>query len=180
MFCKYCGYEYQNDNVKFCPSCGKKLKDELTKVVSSNSLSVNPKEPKVVYYDLSALCMQFKFDSSYCEFVCPTNETKSSKCSSAIKKFNIDNKERIYLIYDTTFLGLCAHGFAICSSGIYGRDEYNKNFYIRWDKFKSCVYKKSLLGNLKIDDLEFSMPIITSENDIKSIIQIFDAIKSSI
>ena len=70
--------------------------------------------------------------------------------------------------------------FAICSSGIYGRDEYNKNFYIKWDKFKSCVYKKSLLGNLKIDNFEFSMPIITSENDIKSIIQIFDAIKSSI
>ena len=31
---------------------------------------------------------------------------------------------------------------------------------------------------MKIDNFEFSMPIITSENDIKSIIQIFDAIKN--
>ena len=48
MFCKYCRYEYQNDNVKFCPSCGKKLKDESTKVVSSNSSSVKPAHPNGV------------------------------------------------------------------------------------------------------------------------------------
>lgn len=29
MFCKYCGYEYQNENVRFCPKCGKSLEKEV-------------------------------------------------------------------------------------------------------------------------------------------------------
>lgn len=28
MFCKYCGYEYQNEDTKFCPKCGKNLVDD--------------------------------------------------------------------------------------------------------------------------------------------------------
>mgnify|MGYP002509240462 CR=1 FL=1 len=29
MFCKYCGYEYQNENVRFCPKCGRSIENEV-------------------------------------------------------------------------------------------------------------------------------------------------------
>lgn len=36
MFCKYCGYEYQNKDTKFCPNCGKNLVEDE----ANNNLTV--------------------------------------------------------------------------------------------------------------------------------------------
>ena len=38
MFCKYCGYEYQNENVRFCPSCGRSLENEVIVVENHKKL----------------------------------------------------------------------------------------------------------------------------------------------
>ncbi len=35
MFCKFCGYEYQNENVRFCPKCGKSLEKEVVEPVQT-------------------------------------------------------------------------------------------------------------------------------------------------
>lgn len=177
MFCKYCGYEYQNDDAIFCPNCGKKLEEESIEVVNANSQSIEPEKPSVTYYNLGPLCMQYKFDSFHCSFGDPLTEKNFLRYQKVIELLNITNcNEQMYLVYLTSIATSMADGFAICSSGIYGCDTFRK-IYINWDQFKTCTYKKCLLDTLKIDKCKF---MLSSSNHVDTIIRLFDAIKASI
>ncbi len=58
MFCKYCGYEYQNENVRFCPSCGRSLENEVVVVENvepEETQEVTPVQQQVVYQQVPPL-----------------------------------------------------------------------------------------------------------------------------
>ena len=58
MFCKYCGYEYQNENVRFCPSCGRSLENEVIVVENvepEETQEVTPVQQQVVYQQVPPL-----------------------------------------------------------------------------------------------------------------------------
>lgn len=63
----------------------------------------------------------------------------SKKEQAARKHFHVPDGEAIALILDTTILGSCKVGLALCNTGIYYRDERGERGHISWkelDKFK--------------------------------------------
>ncbi len=181
MFCKYCGYEYQNDDAVFCPSCGKKLKEESIAINNSNTVT---NQPKVTYYNLGPLCMQYGHKSKYCDFGCPIDPVTISKHAKLIEAMKINNNEQIYYLhheylFNSLTTGLL-HGFAICGSGIYiyGSSNGSESCYIPWDIFKLTGLKfnwsemEFTIGNYIIETSDFI--------DMKHVSDLFKAIKSSI
>lgn len=111
-------------------------------------------------------------NSVYAEAGNPLNEKNSKKYYKSVVNFAIDAEEDVYFIYDSTVLGSCKQGFAICSSGIYDCDVNNKKFHMPWETFKTISYKKTFL-DLKIGNRGFTM----APGDSKPIIKMLDVIK---
>lgn len=179
MFCKYCGYEYQNDDAIFCPNCGKKLEEESIEAANSNSQSIESEKPSVTYYDLGPLCMQFRISSKLCEFGSPITNITYSKFDKLAKKYEIKENEQVYFMYHSDSFITISEGFAICSSGIYGVDTNYNKFYLSWDRFKTCEYKRTNLGFLIIDNHEIGV-VFGHGKESKLMLQLLDAIKASI
>lgn len=129
---------------------------------------------ELLWYDLGAICEQYRFNSPQAENGSPLNERNSKKYNKAFVNFAIDNGEEVYFIYDSTVLGSCKQGFALCSSGLYGCDSDNQKLYIPWKTFKTISYKRGLI-EFKIGKRGFS-----TTGDTKAIIRMFDAIKSGL
>ena len=77
------------------------------------------------------------FSSIYCESGNPIDISNSKKLYKALQNFHIPAHEPVYSIFDTTVLGSCKEGFAICESGVYIRVKDIK--YYNWNDFKNVT-----------------------------------------
>lgn len=78
------------------------------------------------------------------------------KFDKARKWFEIPDYEDIYLIYDPTTFGACNKGFAICSTGIYLKEQKDSvPQKMLWNKYKYTKVKYSSILGLTIEDISF-------------------------
>lgn len=40
MFCRHCGYEYQENNIRFCPKCGKNVMSSENNIPGSKEINM--------------------------------------------------------------------------------------------------------------------------------------------
>ncbi len=94
------------------------------------------------------------------------------KFDKARKWFKIPDFEDIYLIYDPTTFGACNKGFAICSTGIYLKEEKNSDPQkMLWNEFKYKKVKYSSILGLTIVDTTYSREIyFPGEKVLKNIL----------
>lgn len=82
---------------------------------------------------------------------------RSAKYAKAKEWFEIPDYEDIYLIYDATAWGGCSKGFAICTSGIYYKENSDKEAQrIPWGDFRNVVIKYNGLTGLSIGNVWFA------------------------
>lgn len=165
MFCFNCG-EKIIDRAKFCPNCGTNLS-----VVASNAQNTNiepsdqeansikqdfyvrDKENESVYDEndevcdtdfIIQACNSVNINSPYCEVGQPIAKSLSNKYAYAKINFNIPDNEDVFLIYDSTVLGSCKKGFAICTTGFYYCE--TKAGYINWEQFRNINISNGFTG----------------------------------
>ncbi len=63
-------------------------------------------------------------------------KTLSKKLDAARKHFRIPSDEKVSLILDTTILGSCKVGLALCDTGIFFNDERGKRESLTWKQVK--------------------------------------------
>lgn len=99
-------------------------------------------------------CHVVKVSDTYCTVGNPTVASSAKKYSLARRNFNIPEEDDIFLIYDSTILGGCEKGFAICSSGIY----YCQRVcgYLDWVQFSKQNITYGFTG-LKLANESFNM-----------------------
>lgn len=113
-------------------------------------------------------CEGIKFDSLYCEMGSPTIPSTSKKYQKAKLYFKIPDNEDVFFIYDSTVLGSCKTGLAICTSGYYY--SLNKNGYIPWKEFVSVDISKCF-GGIRIGKEEFTTSTSTEAKKIMMILK---------
>lgn len=119
---------------------------------------------------IGKVCLEKDFDSIYFESGNPLDARSSKKYYKAISNFIIQNNEKIYTIYDATITGSCKEGFALCTTGIYGRDSDKRMMYYSWEDFKNVEYKRTLL-EFKIGKHGFNV------TEQRKVIELFDTLK---
>lgn len=130
----------------------------------------NQRKPETQDVDIGKICLENDFDSLYFESGNPLDAMHSKKYYKAVTNFAIQSGEHIYAIYDSTVMGNCKIGFALCSSGIYGRDSDKRMVYIPWEAFKGIEYRKTLV-EFKIGKHGFNVV------EAKQMLKLLDAIK---
>lgn len=78
-------------------------------------------------------CHAVNISTAYCVVGNPIVDESSRKCALARMNFNIPKKDNVYLIYDSTVLGGCGKGFALCTSGFYYCE--SKKGFLDWNQF---------------------------------------------
>ena len=68
--------------------------------------------------------------------------------------FRIPDNEEIFLIYDSTILGNCGKGFAICTTGIFYCE--SGLGYLDWNQFKNANLSYNLFTGLLIGNESFN------------------------
>jgi len=77
----------------------------------------------------------------------------AKKLNNAMLNFPIPLADEVIALVDSTIFGSCKTGLAICSSGVYWKNDYltqSKENYLSWKKFK----KAQILHNAKVGSLE--------------------------
>lgn len=97
------------------------------------------------------ICCSEKIDDIYCEI---GNPLDSPKEKTARNNFDIPQDEKMFLVCDSTVLGSCKKGFAICSTGFYFA--HNGAAKADWSIFKEVEMSYSL-GTLYFANLSFSV-----------------------
>ena len=155
MYCCFCGTKMPEEAV-FCASCGKKMMQSNNEEYQEKlTVKQSDKGKSGLNMDLllAEACRLVVLDNTYCEQGFPIIKDKSKRCFNARNNFDIPSEEEIYVIYDSTLLGGCRKGFAICSSGIYYK-ESEKGFY-SWDEFMRMNCELHITG-LRIGNEEFN------------------------
>ncbi len=78
----------------------------------------------------------------------------SKKEDAARKYFGIPKGDKVWLILDTTLLGSCKVGFALCTSGMHAHDERGKDMHLTWQQF-ATVSLADDDGTLVVDGKRF-------------------------
>lgn len=98
---------------------------------------------------LSAVCGAATITAKDCSFGTPI--TGGKRLSRARKYFNIPDEDNVYMIYDSTLLGSCKEGFALCSSGFYCC--IDGTGYLSWDDFIQANIP--LEGSVNVNEYTF-------------------------
>lgn len=89
-------------------------------------------------------CHVISVNSVYCVIGEPIISPSAKKYIVAKKNFKIPEEDNIFLIFDSTILGSCEKGFALCSSGFY----YCQSVcgYLSWEQFAKQKVTYGLAG----------------------------------
>lgn len=102
---------------------------------------------------IAEICASKKDGSLYWEV---GNPIHSKKEKNARRYFEIPQDEKIYLIFDSTILGGCQKGIAVCSTGVYFSE--NGLGYLDWKTFKQVPVSAGKT-NIKLANLSFATGI---------------------
>lgn len=108
FICKYCGTEFTQHKPN-CPNCGAPIK-----IADKNV----PKED--VSKSIREICIKFEGISNL-----HLDETIDAKRMKTVREnFNIPDVESIIMVFDDTIVGNNKIGFAICSGGLYWKNDW--------------------------------------------------------
>lgn len=131
LACEYCGCQFQNPHY-----------DENAPVIRTRKSD----DAAAV---LSAVCGAATITAKDCSFGTPI--TGGKRLARARKYFNIPDEDNVYMIYDSTLLGSCKEGFALCSSGFYCC--IDGTGYLSWDDFIQANIP--LEGSVNVNEYTF-------------------------
>ena len=118
--CKYCGTEFL-EHTPNCPNCGAPIKISESKVKN---------EPQ----SIRKVCIKYEATKNLY-----LNETIDKKRIATVREqFNIAANEEVIMVYDDTILGNNKVGFAICTGGLYWKNDWSvdtKRNFLTWEAF---------------------------------------------
>lgn len=118
--CKYCNTEFL-EHTPNCPNCGAPIK------ISENKKKDEPKS-------IREICMKYEETQSVY-----LDETIDSKRMATVREcFKIPAQEDIIMVYDDTIFGNNKVGFAICTGGLYWKNDWSvdtKRTFLSWEAF---------------------------------------------
>ncbi len=135
--CSYCGTQFLEHKPN-CPNCGAAIR-----IAPSQ-----PNEAEAVPTDLYKICDSYQENYSlYFD-----DSIGATRLKNAVSRFNIPLNEKVIMLYDDTVLNANNKlGFAICSQGIYWKNDWTvetKRTYLPWSEFSNRAIK---LDNLQVD-----------------------------
>ena len=104
---------------------------------------------------LESIYSNISVSSSSFIYGTPVQPSQSKKYYLAKANFSIPENEIIYLINDSTILGSCKTGLAICESGIYITHSKGRHNHIPWSQFSNVVLNKGF-GFIEINNFHIT------------------------
>lgn len=165
--CKYCSTEFLEHKPN-CPNCGAPIK------VSEN----NPKtgEPR----SIREVCAKYEGTKNL-----HMDETIDARRMTNMRNsFNIPANETVIMLYDDTIFGSNKVGFAICSGGLYWKNDWSvdtKRTFLNWEAFTQreigldgyhiVLGRGDTIGMAGVGDEQARQQILTMLREIKAILQ---------
>ena len=125
--CQYCGTQF-TEHRSNCPNCGAAIQVDA-KQAAKRSKSVS------VLDDIRQICSQVQgLESVYFE-----DAIQPKRLANVMAKFEIPADEKVIFLYDdTVFNAKNDVGFAVCTRGLYWRNDWSvstKRRHLTWDEF---------------------------------------------
>lgn len=117
--CTYCGAQF-TEHKPNCPNCGALIKAAPAAEAGADAIR--------------GICLGFEgLNSLYID-----EAIDAKRMATVRENFNIPEGEKIIMVYDDTILGNNKLGFAICSGGLYWKNDWaveTKRSRLSWDEF---------------------------------------------
>jgi hypothetical protein len=117
--CDYCGVQFL-EHQPTCSKCGALIKVITTSVASTEMLRM--------------ICI--KYDGTLKLYL--DDSISPQRLATARERFNVPADEVVVMLYDDTLFGNNRLGFAICSGGLYWRNDWavpSKRRFLTWPAF---------------------------------------------
>ncbi|MFN8435565.1 MAG: hypothetical protein U0V18_16185 [Anaerolineales bacterium] len=164
--CKYCGTEFL-EHTPNCPNCGAPIKISESKVKN---------EPQ----SIRKVCIKYEATKNLY-----LNETIDKKRIATVREqFNIAANEEVIMVYDDTILGNNKVGFAICTGGLYWKNDWSvdtKRNFLTWEAFAERelslegyhikLERGDVIGMAGIGDEEARKQTLNMLREIKTLLQ---------
>ena len=165
--CKYCGTEFLEHQPN-CPNCGAPIK------VSEN------KAKKTENKSIREICMKYEATKNLY-----LDETIDKKRMTTVREqFNIAANEEVIMVYDDTIFGNNKVGFAICSGGLYWKNDWSvdtKRTFLTWEAFAERepslegyhiqLGRGDVIGMAGVGDEEARKQTLNMLREIKTLLQ---------